>query len=106
MLGKLSAKVLDSDRDESVTRVEFDNFLNFLRRLLAVIDNNQDCAGFNSYKTLHIFVVFVRCRGPRDFPRAGILHPEAREIARGVQNSCPREVSRSEMDVFPNASQL
>ena len=22
-------------------------------------------------------------RGPRDFPRAGILHPEAREIARG-----------------------
>ena len=23
-------------------------------------------------------------RGPRDFPRAGILHPEAREIAQGI----------------------
>ena len=32
-------------------------------------------------------------RGPRDFPRAGILHPEAREIARGRS---PRAISRAE----------
>ena len=32
-------------------------------------------------------------RGPRDFPRAGILHPEAREISRGRS---PREISRAE----------
>ena len=31
-------------------------------------------------------------RGPRDFPRAGILHPEAREIARGRS---PRAISRN-----------
>ena len=31
-------------------------------------------------------------RGPRDFPRAGILHPEAREIARGRS---PRAISRA-----------
>ena len=43
--------MLDSDRDESVSRVEFDNFVNFLRRLLAVVDNNKDCTGFNWYKT-------------------------------------------------------
>ena len=32
-------------------------------------------------------------RGPRDFPRAGILHPGAREISRGRS---PREISRAE----------
>ena len=32
-------------------------------------------------------------RGPRDFPRAGILHPEAREIARGRS---PRAISRAD----------
>ena len=32
-------------------------------------------------------------RGPRDFPRAWILHPEAREISRGRS---PREISRAE----------
>ena len=32
-------------------------------------------------------------RGPRDFPRAGILHPEAQEIARGRS---PRAISRAE----------
>ena len=32
-------------------------------------------------------------RGPRDFPKAGILHPEAREIARGRS---PRAISRAE----------
>ena len=42
-------------------------------------------------------------RGPRDFPRAWILHPEAREISRGRS---PREISRAEGDVFPNASRL
>merc|ERR1711954_409662 len=39
-------------------------------------------------------------RGPRDFPRAGILHPEAREISRGRS---PREISRAEN--FRNFSQ-
>ena len=29
-------------------------------------------------------------RGPRDFPRAGILHPEAREIARGQSRGHPK----------------
>ena len=42
-------------------------------------------------------------RGPRDFPKAGILHPEAREIARGRS---PREISRAEGGVFSNASRL
>ena len=32
-------------------------------------------------------------RGPRDFPRAGTLHPEAREIARGRS---PKAISRAE----------
>ena len=32
-------------------------------------------------------------RGPRDFPKAGILHPEAREIARGRSQ---RAISRAE----------
>ena len=36
-------------------------------------------------------------RGPRDFPRAGILHPEARKIA---------PISWSSGGVFPNASRL
>ena len=50
------------------------------------------------------YIVYVHCReegcigkyiprGPRDFPRAGILHPEAREISRGRS---PREISRAE----------
>ena len=43
-----SEKVLDSDRDEVVARGEFENFVNFLRRLLAVFDNNSDCKGRNS----------------------------------------------------------
>ena len=42
-------------------------------------------------------------RGPRDFPRAGILHPEAREIARGRS---PRAISRAEGGVFSNASRF
>jgi len=56
-------KVLDSDRDESVTRVEFDNFLNFLRRLLAVIDNNQDCA----VRVEEVLEAFDRAHLPKDF---------------------------------------
>ena len=49
-------------------------------------------------------------RGPRDFPRAGILHPKAREIAQGHSRgprgskSCPREISRPKGDGFPNTS--
>ena len=35
----------------------------------------------------------IHPRGPRDFPRAWILHPEAREISRGRS---PREISRAE----------
>ena len=49
---------------------------------------------------LHVIIESVHCReegcigkytpqGPRDFPSAGILHPEAREIARG-QSRGPR----------------
>ena len=41
--------------------------------------------------------------GPRDFPRAGILHPSALEIALGLR---PREISRASGDVFPNTSLL
>ena len=33
-------------------------------------------------------------------------HPEAREIARGVQNPRPREISRVEGGVFSNAPRL
>ena len=77
LLGKLSAKVLDSDRDESVTRVEFDNFLNFLRRLLAVIDNNQDCAGFRSYKTLHIYCCIRTLPRTERFPKGGNSAPRS-----------------------------
>ena len=36
----------------------------------------------------------------------GNTSPEAREISRGVQNPRPREFSRAEGDVFPNASRL
>ena len=36
-------------------------------------------------------------QGPRDFPRAGILHPEAREIAR-VRS--PSAISRAECDEY------
>ena len=36
--------------------------------------------------------------GPRDFPRAGILHPEAREIAWGRS---PRAISRAEGGKIP-----
>ena len=43
---KLFGKVLDSDRNESVTRVEFENFVNFLRRMLGLVDHNKDCEGF------------------------------------------------------------
>ena len=42
-------------------------------------------------------------RGPRDFPRA---KPEGNLEGRGVQNPRPREISRAEGDVFPNASRL
>ena len=86
VLGKLSAKVLDSDRDESVTRVEFDNFLNFLRRLLAVIDNNQDCAGFNSYKTLHIYCCIRTLPRTERFPKGGNSAPRSpRDCPRGAK---------------------
>ena len=36
----------------------------------------------------------------------GNTSPEAQEISRGVQNPRPREISRAEGDVFPNASRL
>ena len=42
-------------------------------------------------------------RGPRDFPRA---KPEGNLEGRGVQNPRPREISRAEGGVFPNASRL
>ena len=42
-------------------------------------------------------------RGPRDLPRA---KPEGNLEGRGVQNPRPREISRAEGDVFPNASRL
>ena len=68
------------------------------------------CQNWNIYQN----TVSVHCReegcigkyiprGPRDFPRAWILHPEAREISRGRS---PREISRAEGGVFPNASRL
>ena len=45
--------------------------------------------------------------GPRDFPRAGILPPSALDLSGlGVQNPRPREISRAEGNVFPNASRL
>ena len=42
-------------------------------------------------------------RGPRDCPRA---KPEGNLEGRGVQNPRPREISRAEGGVFPNASRL
>ena len=62
---------------------------------------------------VQLFIGLIHCReegcigkytprGPRDFPRAGILHPEAR----GVQNPRTREISRAEGGVFSDASRL
>ena len=42
-------------------------------------------------------------RGPRDCPRA---KPEGNLEGRGVQNPRPREISRAEGAVFPDASRL
>ena len=42
-------------------------------------------------------------RGPRECPGA---KPEGNLEGRGVQNPRPREISRAEGDVFPNASRL
>ena len=41
--------------------------------------------------------------GPRDFPRAGILHPSALEIALGLR---PRAISWASGSVFSNTSLL
>ena len=41
-------------------------------------------------------------RGSKDLPKQRFFNLEGR----GVQNPCPREISRTEGDVFPNASRL
>ena len=74
---------------------------NMFFRLQKVICNVCSCLYLLTCK---LIIVSVHCqeegcigkyipRGPRDFPRAGILHPEAREISRGRS---PREISRAE----------
>ena len=58
--------------------------------------------------------MYWKIRPPRieRFAEAGILHPEAREIARGQSRgprgakSLLRQISRSEEGVFSNSSQL
>ena len=67
------------------------------------IVNNYMLCMFDQLKCAHKFNLIVQFsllypytpRGPRDFPRAGIL-----------QNPHPREISRVEVGVFSNASRL
>jgi Ca2+-binding EF-hand superfamily protein len=37
-------KVLDSDKDETICKKEFTNFINFIGRLVNVLDANSDCS--------------------------------------------------------------